>query len=300
MNNNAPAKENAVRNAATVILVRDTHNPPFEIFLMRRHRKQSFMGGAFVFPGGVYEPDDGMFSREYVSFDKKEIQASLERITAGGISPGIARGLFVTAIRETFEESGILFARRNTGTPESLAFQDLAKWNTYRKQLHNGIKDLTGIARLENIIFAPQALVPYARWITPQIETKRFDTWFFIANLPQHQTPSHDDVELVDSMWVTPKEALLKNDQKKILLMPPTLKTITELAAFSSIEQLFNTLAGKALTPILPQAMVSEKTRGVLLPHDPEYGISDYKQAARPEEPSRIILEDGKWTLGFS
>ena len=296
--NKNSSMENDVRKAATVILVRDTHTPPFEIFLMRRHRNQSFMGGAFVFPGGTQEKKDDGVSEDFIAADPC-FEQSLNRITAGGVSLPAAKSLFITAIRETFEESGILFAKRTDNVSVELMFRDPLKWNAYRQQLHNQAKSLEDIADHENIIFVPHALIPYARWITPEAEKKRFDTWFFIAQIPTHQTPCHDDVELVDSIWVTPEGALKKNDEKKILLMPPTLKTIEELSAFSSLDRVFEKIQEKRLSPILPQAIFSEMRRGVKLPHDPEYSIQAFKQKVRPEEPSRIMFEDGKWATRF-
>jgi 8-oxo-dGTP pyrophosphatase MutT (NUDIX family) len=284
-----------LRDAATVILVRGHSEGPFELFLMRRHRNQAFMGGAFVFPGGRLDgadSDPGL--GEWI----------------GGLSPADARnrlqepdlpeaaalGLFMAAIRETFEEAGVLLARDEEGRPVDLADSaTAARFSVYRPELHEGRLTLAEVARRERIRYAPDLLAPYSHWITPAIEPRRFDTRFFLAALPAGQIPDHDRMELTESRWLTPAAALAEHYSGRIVLMPPTLKTVEELDAFSSTGRLFAAVRSRRLDPILPEVFLTADSFGILLPNDPEYTLSAAGPPARPGETTRIMMEDGIW-----
>jgi hypothetical protein len=138
-------------------------------------------------------------------------------------------------------------------------------------------------------------MVPYSHWITPEVESKRFDTRFFIARMPTDQAPIHDALEMTTSTWMTPTEALNRHKTGEIILMPPTLKTLEELTDFSSIDLVFSETCRKQIQPILPQAFFEDKGFGVKLPHDPEYSLPYYKQSPRPMEASRIVMIGDQW-----
>jgi 8-oxo-dGTP pyrophosphatase MutT (NUDIX family) len=281
------------RDAATVILLRENGRLPFELFLMRRHRNQSFMGGAFVFPGGALDTSD--CDPDLAKYVKN---GSAEKIIARLNEPLTGKetslGLFFAAVRETFEEAGVLLA-------EFLPNQTLAeRYTPYRKALHGGSLTLKDLAGNENLFFDLNDLMPYSRWITPEIESKRFDTRFFVARMPKYQKSEHDHVELVESLWITPEEALTKQINHEILLMPPTLKTIEELNSFDSIDHLYAALSERKISPILPQAFQTESGFGVKLPHDPEYTIEEYKQPFRENDPSRVVMIEGRFKTMFA
>jgi 8-oxo-dGTP pyrophosphatase MutT (NUDIX family) len=207
-----------------------------------------------------------------------------------------ALGFFIAAIRETFEEAGILLGGNATGS--FVSFYDekvLKRFNDYRPELNASQSTLAEIARKEKILLFPDVLVPYAHWITPEFEKMRFNTYFFLARLPSEQTPVADAVELTESLWVTPQKALEMQRQKEIVLMPPTLKTIEELSAFKDIDELFSAAKKRIIYPILPQ--LAENS--LKLPHDPEYSIEAYKRPPNPDEPSRILAENGVWKTAF-
>jgi 8-oxo-dGTP pyrophosphatase MutT (NUDIX family) len=289
------SEKTPLKDAATVILVREEDEKPFEVFLVQRHKKQSFMGGAFVFPGGALDPadcDDALMQH----MTGVSIEDAVNRLNESETPRDKAMGLYFTAVRETFEESGILLADLDVDTSHNFA----GRFSGYREEIHDGVLTLKDLAVKENIQYALNLLMPYARWITPKFESKRFDTRFFLARKPKHQNAEHDHKELVESLWMTPEKALEKNFNQEIMLMPPTLKIIEELTAYISIDDLFVFASGKKVGPILPQLFQSETAFGIMLPHDPEYTIKAYKQTLRKNEPSRVLMVDGRFKTMFA
>lgn len=283
------------KESATVILVRGNSPDAWEVFLARRHSRSSFMAEAYVFPGGqIAEADRDEGLRNFISmpsgFDPRAL------LQDGSLSPETAQSLFVCAIRETFEETGILPARTPDGNLLKLNSEEQsARFAAYRRELNAGRITLSEMARRENLLFPLDALVPYAHWITPEFLPKRFSTRFFLAALPEDQSAATDQGELTDSLWARPEEVLRRYRGREIVLMPPTLKTLEELARYTCLDDLFAGARSRAIYPILPEP--GEKM--IKLPHDPEYGIERYKQLARPGDPSRIIMTDGIWQTGF-
>lgn len=283
------------RQAATVIMVRHSESAGWKLFLARRHHKQSFMAGAYVFPGGQVEDADK--SPELRSYLKRNSDFNPVKILQESELPeDEALGFFIAAIRETFEEVGILLGGR--GSDDFISFHDKnvrARYSEHRRRLYASEITLADIARAEGIVFFPDTLVPYAHWITPEFEKMRFDTRFFLAKLPPEQRPAADATELTESLWVAPKNALEMHCSKKIMLMPPTLKTVEELSVFENVEELFAATANKEIYPILPQ--LADKF--LLLPHDPDYDIERYKRPADTSIPSRVTSENGVWKTAY-
>jgi 8-oxo-dGTP pyrophosphatase MutT (NUDIX family) len=282
-------------DAATVILARDDEKRGLEIFLMRRHRNQEFMGGAFVFPGGKLDEGDcdPLLMRHIHAFTPEDARRLLQE---GSLDPEKALGLFIAAIRELFEETGVLLAIDRSGkAPVTDTPHAIRHFGALRERLHENRITLRELAMEENLRFTPGLLAPYAHWITPEIESRRFDARFFIARLPERQTPRHDNVELTESRWMTPAGALEEHRKRMITLMPPTLKTVEELGGFATVGELFESASSRRIYPILPQAFSEGGDLGVRLPHDPGYTIEAYRQPLRSDDPSRIVLRDGVW-----
>jgi 8-oxo-dGTP pyrophosphatase MutT (NUDIX family) len=285
----------APRDSATVVLLRDRPGGPYEVFLMRRHGNQAFMGGAYVFPGGRL--DDADSAPALASHTEGLSAADARRLLQEpGLPEATALGLFLAAIRETFEEAGVLLARDAAGRMVDLADPaTAARFASYRLELHEARLTLAGLAAREGIRYAPDLLIPYSHWITPEIEPRRFDTRFFLARLPEGQVALHDRMELTESRWMTPAFALAEHAAGRIVLMPPTLKTIEELQAFSRAGQFFAVARSRRIATILPEAFRTDGGVGVRLPHDSEYTLDAFKQPPRPGETSRIVLLDGIW-----
>jgi 8-oxo-dGTP pyrophosphatase MutT (NUDIX family) len=287
----SPAINSAPKDSATVILVRQAQGKTMEVFLARRHVNQSFMAGAFVFPGGRLEAADADSAlTEFISAKDDFHPHSLLQDNA--LTKKTALSFFFCAIRETFEETGVLFARTKGG--HSIDFGNAvikSRFAAYRQLLNLGNITLPEIARQEELILMPALLIPYSHWITPEIVPKRFSTRFFLAELPQGQSATTDKDELTSSLWVTPHDALQMYTAGEITLMPPTLKTVEEMAKFISLDELFAAARNRSIYPIMPQPMKN----GLKLPHDPEYSIERYKQPVRLGEHSRFLLVGGKW-----
>jgi 8-oxo-dGTP pyrophosphatase MutT (NUDIX family) len=283
------------RDAATVILLRDRTEGLYEVFLLRRHRNQAFMGGAYVFPGGRL--DDADTDPELAACIGGFRAADARRLLQETDLPeATALGLFVAAIRETFEEAGVLLARDARGSVVDLsAPETAARFSSYRLELHEGRLTLAELVRREGLIFAPDLLIPYAHWITPETESRRFNTRFLLARLPEGQVPVHDRLELTESSWMTPAFALTEHEAGRIILMPPTLKTIEELLSFLNTAQLFAAARSRRIRTTLPEVFRTADGFGIRLPHDSEYTLAACKQLPHPGGSTRIVMEDGIW-----
>jgi 8-oxo-dGTP pyrophosphatase MutT (NUDIX family) len=253
------------------------------------------MGGAYVFPGGRLDdadadPELASCVGGFCAADAKHL------IQEKDLPETTAFGLFIAAIRETFEEAGVLLARDTRGSVVDLsAPETAARFSAYRLELHEGRLALSELIRQEGLLLAPDLLVPYSHWITPEIEPRRFDTRFFLARLPEGQVPAHDRMELTESRWMNPAVALEEHAARRIVLMPPTLMTIEELLTFPDTGQLFDAARYRPIFTILPEAFRTADGFGIRLPHDPEYTLAAYRQPPRPGETARIVMEGGIW-----
>lgn len=255
--------------AASIILVRErAPGRDAEIFLVRRHRKSGFMADAFVFPGGKVDADDG----------------SPER----------------AAIRELFEEAGVLLARGALPAAERLA--------DWRRRLNSRDATFPQLLAAEGLEPDLDRLHFWARWVTPSVEPKRFDARFFLAELPADQTPSFDDKETVEEAWVAPDEAIARHAATGFRLPPPQLRTMWELAphAARGIAALAAAAAARRAQahPILPRFAQLGAQMALLLPWDREYETQGVGEAAPMPAghalavgPSRFVLEGMSWRL---
>ena len=287
--------KNNPRDAATVILARDSKPGQYEVFLMRRHQDQAFLGGAYVFPGGrLDEADcDPVLLCYTRGLSVSEASRLLQEEDLDGER---ALGLFLAAIRETLEETGVLLSCDVDCSDPAVAVR-LAR---YRHALHSREIKLRDLCEREGFLFDLEFLTPYAHWITPEIDSKRFNTRFFVARLPEGQTAVHDNMELTESRWLTPAEAMKRHDAGEIILMPPTLKTMEELCTFRTVEELFTAARQRRITTVLPQLFNGEDTYGIKLPHDVEYTIAAYKQPPRQGETSRVVMRNGTWKCSIA
>lgn len=157
------------------------------------------------------------------------------------------------------------------------------------------------LAEEANVVVDPAALVPFARWITPSAEGKRFDARFFVAAAPADQVARHDSVETVDSLWATPADVLARYEAGALKLPPPTIRNLEDLAPHATVDAALAWARGRVVAPILPKLVPLGDTIAIVLPWDPEYAalpgegivIEPTHPVARP--PSRFVLSEGRW-----
>ncbi len=229
----------------------------FEVFLVKRHGKSGFMAGAHVFPGGRVDDDD-------CSFD--------------------ADRFAVAAIRETFEETGVLLVRHDSGLPMTTR----APKDAVIARIAAG-EPFAHAVRAAGLVPDVDALAPIGWWITPEAEPKRFDTRFFFAVVPplQRHDAAADGTEVTEGVWMTPSAALESYAKGAIALAPPTLVTLEELAPLSTSTVRSHPWPRRAVRPLIT---TDDKGNALLaLPGDP---LHDVKDACWPHR-TRIVIEDG-------
>lgn len=252
------------RPAATITVVRDAAQG-FEVLMMQRNLKAGFMPGAYVFPGGAIDAEDR----------DPELYALCEGLDDAAASRrlGLERdGLsyWVAAIRECFEEAGLLLCYDRSGALVALDQPALEeRFVAHRAALNAGAKGWLALCREEGLRLAADRLTYYSHWITPTTAPKRFDTRFFVVEAPPRQSPLHDAGELIDQLWVTPQDAIARDDAGTFHLRTPTKVTLRQLARSPDTRTLISTLgAQKEIRAILPAVT---KGGGRLLPGEPGY-----------------------------
>jgi 8-oxo-dGTP pyrophosphatase MutT (NUDIX family) len=255
-----PQGEAAIpRDSATIIVARDSSDG-LEVFMLERHLDSDFAGGAYVFPGGKIDDRD----RDPDLAGVVDGWEDLARAMAEA-DPDLARALIVCAIRETFEESGVLLATRDG---ESVRLEDEPSWAADRTRLAAGEIGALDLARETGIRYAAHLLRFWARWITPVFAPKRYDTRFFVAHMPAGQRPLHDDVETTASAWVRPPVALRKAREGAFTVIFPTRKTLEAVGAHATANALFAAATGRATDPILPTIGLLDGQPKVRFPGD--------------------------------
>jgi 8-oxo-dGTP pyrophosphatase MutT (NUDIX family) len=292
------------KKAATVILLRGKEPMGFEVFLLKRHEKSSFMGGNFVYPGGRVDRDDG--SLEVCSLSQGMTSDKTQKILGGTFSPEESFAHWIAAIRELFEEAGVLLAydqKENFFQIKNRTEQE--KFFNYRALLGRGGITLCQMAQEEKLLFALDQLHYYAHWITPEARSERFDTRFFLAQYPLGQEASHDQKETTAGIWISPSKALEENLKGEVMLSPPTLKTLEDLSRSKSIDDVFHSLNEKEIQPILPILTKISDNPLIVFPWDPEYNLFkrgeipvpiDHGRLSQPDEnTTRLLMKEGRW-----
>lgn len=241
-----------IRPAATVILVRDA-TEGYEIFMLRRTSAAAFAGGMFVFPGGRVDGDDHLHLYDELRVGPTAAQAAQQAALGAEW-----RGYWIAGIRESFEEAGLLLAYDQSGA--LVRYDDRAvheRFERYREPLHAGALSLADICRQEGLRLAVDRIHFYNRFVTPFGRPRRFDTRFFIAEAPEGQAGVHDDFETVDSLWISPREALARNDAREFDLMRVTRMQLETLARYpGKAELLADAVAQRDFPVFRPQVPV--------------------------------------------
>ena len=264
-----------IKDASTVVVLRD-RNGAVETFMVCRHKRSGFMGGVHVFPGGKLDRNDS--NRAWLDLSHEPIENLALRMDE--TDQELALGLAIAAIRETFEEAGVLL------TTSSKAIDS----HSLRMELHRGTQ-FSVLAERVGLRPNTCALTAYARWVTPEVERSRFDTRFFLAVLPPGQQASHDGTETTSAAWLRPEQALRDMEQGRIMLAPPTVRTLQWLTGFASSSAAIEASASRKPPLVRPEVVSGPQGWFLALPGDPAH--------TEPERvlpgSTRMVLEDGAW-----
>ncbi|GAA4537014.1 NUDIX hydrolase [Pseudonocardia xishanensis] len=258
-----------IRSAATVLLLRDDPAPPagvapLQVFLQRRVRQMAFAGGMTVFPGGSVDPSDVPDTERWAGPDPAEWAQRF------GVTPEVAGQAVSAAVREVFEESGVLLAGPPGGQPGSLT----AQAPLWRKQLTDHSVSLTEILVESGYVLRSDLLAPWAHWVTPPHEPRRYDTMFFVAALPAGQAADAHTTEAVEADWWHPSTALAAFDAGEMTLMPPTLLSLRDLSTFETTAEVQASCGARDLTAIHPRFRDEDGRTHVILPDGSTHPIT--------------------------
>jgi 8-oxo-dGTP pyrophosphatase MutT (NUDIX family) len=268
------------RHSSTVVLLRD--GPAgLEVFLVKRHGLSDVLGGAYVFPGGKLDSSDAELDAS------RHMDVSAEALHTALAEPETelaqAGALFVAALREAFEECGVLFAEGvDTGIAQRA--QALLREGMSFNQM---LADLS--LRLDT-----RALAPWSRWITPKmasVSSKRFDTRFFVAAIPADQVARHDDHETTESAWLTPRAALQQYWARDIELAPPQIMSLAHLARHANVATVMTEARRQAPPLVCPEPFDQDGERVLCYPGDPQHSVT---QRALPG-PTRLIYRNRRF-----
>jgi len=225
------------RFASTVVLVRPDEKGGFEVLLTRRPEGMRFLGGFYVFPGGTVHAAD--YSQKMLERCRGMSGAQAQKILAGHHEPGEALGHWVAVVRELFEEVGVLLCVNGKG--EAIQLNDAAKNRRIelaRRAIVAGETDFGDFLQSENLFCDLTKTMYFDHWVTPEIYSMRFDTRFYIAVLPMHQSALSQSEEVTHSLWIRAGTALARMDRRDFPILPPTTTVLQRLSRLSTWDHL--------------------------------------------------------------
>jgi 8-oxo-dGTP pyrophosphatase MutT (NUDIX family) len=258
-----PAADAAATSATAPVLATPAGDG-VEVLMLRRAAAMAFAPGAYVYPGGSVDLGDADLRVGWHGPSAADIGERL------GASPELARALVCAAVRETFEEAGILLA----GTPDgSLAVPDGPAWDRDRAALMSGSETLAEVLARRGLVVRADLLTPWARWITPEAEPKRFDARFFAAALPPGQQATGHVTETEQTAWLRPEAAIEAARGGSVTLMPPTATTLNELAARGGLPLPQILGQRRVITPVQPRFEVDQGQAWLVIPDEADYPL---------------------------
>ncbi|GGU71699.1 hypothetical protein GCM10010211_41850 [Streptomyces albospinus] len=238
----------APRRAATVLLLRDTGTGGPAVHMLRRRASMAFAGGAYAYPGGSVDPRDER-PVEWAGPSRAEWAVRL------GVDPAGAQAIVCAAVRETFEEAGVLLAGDSAATV--VADTTGEDWEADRAALVAHELSFADLLRRRGLVLRSDLLAAWARWITPEFEPRRYDTFFFVAALPEGQRTRNASTEADRTVWIRPAEAAAGYDRGELLMMPPTISTLRALQPYATAADALAAAAAQDLTPVLARARLA-------------------------------------------
>jgi len=255
-----------LRDAATVLILRDGDDG-LEVFMLRRNLNSDFVGGAYVFPGGAVDPDDRHANLEPVCEGRSDTDASRRLgIESGGLA------FWVAAIRESFEEAGVLLAYDLDGIVDLDDAASMERWAHHRQQVDAGQLTMVDLCRLEGLRLAVDGMHYFSHWVTPEGAPRRYDTRFFLAAAPRNQTPLHDDHEVIANEWIRPADGIARVESGELTMMPPTIASLKAMARFETAADALEAAREITHVPeVLPRVIEVDGGVRIVLPGDPAY-----------------------------
>lgn len=280
--------EERPRPSATVVLLRDAPHG-LEVLMQRRSERASQYAGLYVFPGGKLETHDSdAVWQQRLDLDTEQL---LERLAEPDSPAALAQGLHVAALRETFEEAGVLLVEPVAAEP------DAAPSAAVQRALSGG-QPWVDALQAAGVRWQTRALRPWSRWITPrhlQARNVRFDARFFLARLPAGQQVQQDGHEAVESVWISPRQALERFARRDIRLLPPQIMSLIELLAYPDTDALWAAVATRRPPLIEPVHVSTDDGVAVCYPGDPAHPVPEQRLPG----PTRLrVTADGFEPMG--
>jgi 8-oxo-dGTP pyrophosphatase MutT (NUDIX family) len=255
----APKPPAPARPASTVVILRNAADG-IEVFMVERHREIEFASGALVFPGGKVDAED-------------TDAGWVERATEAPPAPD--RALYVAAGRETFEEAGLMLARRR-GAGEIVDANAADRLvAAHRLRLLKGETTFLDIVRGEDLVLAADLMLPFAHWITPERVPKRFDTRFFLVAAPVSQLGAHDGAESVEGLWIAPQKALAEAQAGARTLVFATRMNLAKLARYHTVAEAVAATRASPVVTVMPRVKHTPEGRWLQIPAEAGYGVTE-------------------------
>ncbi|MFE8013411.1 NUDIX hydrolase [Streptomyces antibioticus] len=241
----------APKRAATVMLLKDPRDGGAPVVhMLRRRASMAFAGGAYAYPGGGVDPRD----------DDRQVRWAgptrawwAERL---GVDGAAAQAIVCAAVRETYEEAGVLLAGP---TPDTVVGDTTGDdWEADRAAVAARELSFAEFLDRRGLVLRSDLLGAWTRWITPEFESRRYDTWFFVAALPEGQRTRNASTEADRTVWIRPAEAAERYDRGELTMMPPTIATLRQLLPYGSAADALAAAPARDLTPVLAEARLAE------------------------------------------
>lgn len=267
-------------DAASVLLLRDS-DQGLQVLLLRRHQASQVLGGAYVFPGGKLDAED--HAPQVLQSLSETPERLHQRLHEAAIEPARAAGLFMAALREAFEECGVLAGQDHAGPALAAQLRKQMAQGSWHQSLREGQLQLR-----------TDLLLPWSRWITPRqpsVTNKRFDTRFFLASVVDDQVASHDNFETTDSVWLTPLQALSRYAAGEIDLIAPQIMSLYQLKMHRTVHEALQEARQCPPALVEPHPFDQDGQRILCYPGDPQHPVAS--RAMRG--PTRLLLVRGRF-----
>ncbi|WP_258023867.1 NUDIX hydrolase [Streptomyces bambusae] len=241
----------APRRAATVMLLRDTADGP-AVHMLRRRASMAFAGGAYAYPGGGVDPRD---EDHRIGWAGPSLEDWADRL---GTDTATAQAIVCGAVRETYEEAGVLLAGPADGSGTVVSDLTGDDWEADRQALVGRELSFAQFLERRGLVLRSDLLGAWARWITPEFEPRRYDTWFFVAALPEGQRTRNASTEADRTVWIRLADAADGYDKGELLMMPPTISTLRSLEPYGTAAEALGAAPGQDLEPVLAQATLED------------------------------------------